>query len=950
MLEKDLEMLVNSLNYLIIFNLSVCFYLGNAARSHADGPPQIVLVENTDLSGSETRLHYPVLISIDRGYRIRCESQNDEDDIIRGLGFLTAPSAVLDPLSEVLAEAEPLQNPLLCPNSAGYPIKVFRHNDEGGDNFYFQFPEAIGSTIYTNKIYIPGCKELADALKVDLTNVAEADPRPFFGNAIHKIECKAGQPIQSIPNTFAAWCAKADLTPEQSKTVAALLKATPDGPVGQGNAAACQQAETFLKSLPSVDLSAFELTDVEPVASLPNLTMLDLSNNKLAEIGALASLPNLRFLDLSDNEIANISSLGALSALTELDLGGNKVSNLRPLSSVITLQKLDLSRNEISDISPLSRLMALMELRLADNALTGASIEMITGLSALTFLDLSNNQVETLEHVGELPSNVAIRLDGNPVFAHQITTFADTCVLFRADATPFGFTIRALVESTGLTTCQDAANALSSNATLTLSGKGISDIRPLGLLGNLRSLDLSGNSIVDVSPLRRLVELRQLNLATNSIRDVTPIAQLVNLDTLDLSANPVEVATYLPACLMRNHEGGLTEDQLIEVQALFSASEKPTCLASKEHLERVTRLRVAGAQLRSLNYFAVLQRASDLELPDNQLTNVSALSALPNLTRLDLRQNQIGTLQSFAGLTRLSSLILSKNPINSLNNVQMLANLTMLDISDTGIRVIRALNTLPVLEQARLRNLSIEYLGFEDYCLVDKFDSLALGVPRAFVLSVSAVASAQNVDTRNCQAYGDWASNLRILNLNKRDLANIDPVRHFGSLKELYLYDNRIQDMSPIVNLGNLETVSLATNLITNVPRLQSRNLKSLNLNENRIVNVSSLSDLQSLEGIYLQANLIEDATPLRDLNRINSLDLRGNRISFMRGLAHWSLPATYISGNPICAFPHESPVVMQACQRRPRLIIDRLDDIIVISPHIIVGRRFDDLIVQPNQ
>jgi Leucine-rich repeat (LRR) protein len=215
-----------------------------------------------------------------------------------------------------------------------------------------------------------------------------------------------------------------------------------------------------------------------------------------------------------------------------------------------------------------------------------------------------------------------------------------------------------------------------------------------------------------------------------------------------------------------------------------------------------------------------------------------------------------------------------------------------------------------------------------------------LGPARAFVIAATAVAAAQNVETANCQAQGEWASGLQILNLNKRELTNIDPLRHFGSLKELYLYDNRIQDMSPIVHLGNLETVSLATNQISSVPRLQSSAIKSLNLNENRIANVASLSDLQSLRSVSLRGNLVDDASPLRLLAQISSLDLRSNRIRFMRGLAHWSLPQTYISGNPICDFPHESNEVMQACRRRPLPIIDvvvRPTDDIVLSPHVIV-------------
>ena len=49
--------------------------------AHAQGP-RVVLFEDPALSAA--RLHYPLLITEGRGYRIRCVSQNDEEAVIRG--------------------------------------------------------------------------------------------------------------------------------------------------------------------------------------------------------------------------------------------------------------------------------------------------------------------------------------------------------------------------------------------------------------------------------------------------------------------------------------------------------------------------------------------------------------------------------------------------------------------------------------------------------------------------------------------------------------------------------------------------------------------------------------------------------------------------------------------------------------------------------------------------
>ncbi|HEV7251589.1 MAG TPA: leucine-rich repeat domain-containing protein [Mesorhizobium sp.] len=878
------------------------------------------------------RLNYPLLISEGRGYRIRCSTQGEEEAVILGLGFLALPTTTLEASSETVVAAAPLENPLLCPTSPAFPIKAFRFADADGEKLYLQFPQALNSTLLTNRIYVPGCRALVEALGIDVATALAADPRPFFGDAVHAITCNAGEPVfDSQPATFTAWCGKSDLSPAEIRTVEALLAATPEDVAGRGQPAACQRAQDFLAGLSSLNLSGLGLTNAAPLVPLVDLTALDLSENGLVDISPLARLTKLSFLDLSGNDVQNLSALSALTALSELRLAGNGIANLRPLSALVALRKLDLSQNGISDLRPLARLVAVTELILAGNAIDGASLEPLAGLSALTFLDVSNNRIESLEGIAALPSNVSIRLDGNPVLAGGMEDFADVCTAHRGDATPFGFTVRVLFETAGKATCREAADALTSIVSLPLSGKNLSDIRPLALFKNLRNLDLSANAISDVSALRGLVELRQLNLAANSIRDISPLAELTALDALDLSANPVDVSSYLPACMMRTHADVLTAHQLAEVNALFSAVGRPNCLASDADLKRRTHLRVAGVGLRSVGYFGVLSRIESLELPDNAIADVSALSEVPNLARLDLSGNQIASLSSFAGLQRLSRLSLARNPLGSLNALHTLPELTELDLSGTAVRVIRQINALPRLTQARLRDLDIDYLSFEDYCLVEKFDPMALGAARAFVLAANAVAAGQGVEVLDCQEMGDWAAGLALLNLNKRELTNIDPIRHFGALTELHLYDNRIQDMGPLAELRSLRNLSLASNQVTILPRLQSQELKSLNLSHNRIGQVDVLGELSSLETLDLEDNRIVDASALRSLGQLSRLDLRGNRIVSIRGLAHWTEPATYISGNPICDFPHESSEVMAACKRKPGIgVVWDLDDVLV--------------------
>ena len=83
---------------------------------HAQEGPRVVLFEDPALSAD--RLHYPLLISAGRGYRMRCASQEDEEAVIRGLGFTTVPAQILTAVDADIIAADPTSNPLLCPSAA----------------------------------------------------------------------------------------------------------------------------------------------------------------------------------------------------------------------------------------------------------------------------------------------------------------------------------------------------------------------------------------------------------------------------------------------------------------------------------------------------------------------------------------------------------------------------------------------------------------------------------------------------------------------------------------------------------------------------------------------------------------------------------------------------------------------------------------------------------------
>lgn len=87
--------------------------------------------------------------------------------------------------------------------------------------------------------------------------------------------------------------------------------------------------------------------------------------------------------------------------------------------------------------------------------------------------------------------------------------------------------------------CFVSGKVLDKSSQLDLSGKRLSDLRPLQPLTQLTNLNLSNNEINDVEPLAKLKNLKELVINRNRIVNVIPLSQLSKLESLTISDNDV---------------------------------------------------------------------------------------------------------------------------------------------------------------------------------------------------------------------------------------------------------------------------------------------------------------------------------------------------------------------------------------------------------------------------
>ena len=146
------------------------------------------------------------------------------------------------------------------------------------------------------------------------------------------------------------------------------------------------------------------------------------------------------------------------------------------------------------------------------------------------------------------------------------------------------------------------------------------------------------------------------------------------------------------------------------------------------------------------------------------------------------------------------------------------------------------------------------------------------------------------------------ALQLKILGLWNNDVEDLKPLGRFLRLEELYLQNNQISDVGPLQHLNRLRLLYLSDNAIRDVqPLAQLPGMEELYLAYNRIEDVGPLGGLKSLKKLTLSFNQIQNIEALKSLVNMEVLYLWANKIEDLSPLAEMSkLQTLYISENKV--------------------------------------------------
>ena len=263
---------------------------------------------------------------------------------------------------------------------------------------------------------------------------------------------------------------------------------------------------------------------------------------------------------------------------------------------------------------------------------------------------------------------------------------------------------------------------------------------------------------------------------------------------------------------------------------------------------RLDTLRAVGLGMESLEGIEQLTSLSVLVLEENRISDLSPLSGMSQLSHLALRHNRIVDL----------SPLVANDGIGAGDEVDLRDN--------------------PLSDEA----LAAQIPALQERGVVVRFEAPAIlfADPNLEAVVRLAIGKEEGEITQ------EDVAGLDTLHAGGRGIAALDGIERLTQLTVVFLFDNRISDLSPLASLTRVRVLSLDVNRVSDVGPLASlTRLTALGLDANQVTDVSPLSSLTQLTLLYMNRNRISDVSALASLNQLFILSLDANRISDVTAL-----------------------------------------------------------------
>ncbi|MCM3663626.1 cell wall-binding repeat-containing protein [Mesobacillus subterraneus] len=407
-----------------------------------------------------------------------------------------------------------------------------------------------------------------------------------------------------------------------------------------------------LNNIQWLSLGENEIVELDGLSQLDGLTSLSLFKNKISDIKALNGLSELEYLDLDDNQVVDLSPLAGHEKLTTLLISGNRIKTISPLKGMASLAFFYANDNEIYDLSPLAGLsMEDGEIELARNNIKDLSPLAGIKVNGLFKLDISENEVVSLEPLQNLHGLSSLRSSGNKI------------------------------------TSLEPLNGLKELKVLDLSHNMLASLAGLNLSSNIDyKLDFSHNSVKDIKALES-VTVGEIDLESNNIVDISPLrnlsAGIVNLKNNPLSPESLKLIDELRRKgveveferSVTRHGGATRYDTAAEIARNIWSDADTIIITDGENFPDA----LAGAPLAyALDAPILLSKRSALPRPTMQVISelapkkaviLGGTGAVPASVVDQLKTLGVQEFERIGGQTRFETAMLIANRLRTMNGV-----------------------------------------------------------------------------------------------------------------------------------------------------------------------------------------------------------------------------------------------------------------------------------------
>ncbi|KAF2426187.1 hypothetical protein EJ08DRAFT_593925 [Tothia fuscella] len=446
--------------------------------------------------------------------------------------------------------------------------------------------------------------------------------------------------------------------------------------------------------------------------------------------------------------------------------------------------------------------------------------------SRLTMLDVSNNRLEQLEHAAleKLQSLISLRLSNN-----KLTYLPKYFGLYKS--------LRSLnLSSNSLSEFPDYMCDITTLVDLDISFNSISTLPQIGRLTSLERLWATNNKLSGPFPssASNLTNLREVDVRHNAIDNIDVLAQLPTLEYLMIGHNSIS-----------SFEG-----TFFKIRVLHLNHNPVTRFDISSPVPTLSNLNIEKAKLAALpdNLFQKIPNLTKLNLDKNHFVSLSPhIGLLTKLEHLSIAQNLLSSLPVDIGrLTELRYLDLRENNLNSLPaQIWFAKRLETLNLSSNVLNTFPKPGApMPALPDSTANTPAQTpgpggpaYMGdelgrLEDYYARRPSQASAYlsaggtASPGSSSSRKNSIASVGERPSGNSSArkgsLASRASDSTIAPMSRKDssLSNRMMTTFAGSLRHLYLADNRLQDevFDELALLPELRIVNLSYNILYDIP------------------------------------------------------------------------------------------------------------------------------------